>query len=396
MKLIKFYLGGAFLALFSVICSAQQKDTVPEGQFAWQYVSKDKFEKWKEWSFSETRWWGTFPKGLKASNNMLKEYPWAIGPITKYEDNPILAPTPGAWDQGLFQGGVHNGSIIIKDAIFYYIYRGERPIDVKLDTKKESICDIGVATSKDGIHFIKDTTHKGFFRTGEDRKYSYEDVNVCKYGDTYYLFCNQWYWPNMRDYKINGTFLATSKDLINWTKVGIVFPNAKRTHRNAVVLQNPNNEAVKVNGKFVMYINFGLMAYSTDMVHWESKEIGEKPDFPGGECCFALADYDKNKPDNVILFTGGNHTGHHYAIGEVLFSKKNPEKSLAYLPRPVLTANPKIPYEHGFTAEAPYKLISSLSDCIFFNGLTRYKGKWWFYYGGSEYYTCLANAPVSH
>ncbi|MCL4483523.1 MAG: hypothetical protein M1445_13105 [Bacteroidetes bacterium] len=90
MKLIKFYLGGAFLALFSVICSAQQKDTVPEGQFAWQYVSKDKFEKWKEWSFSETRWWGTFPKGLKASNNMLKEYPWAIGPITKYEDNPKL------------------------------------------------------------------------------------------------------------------------------------------------------------------------------------------------------------------------------------------------------------------------------------------------------------------
>lgn len=395
MKLFKLYFIASFL-LFSIICSAQQKDTIPEGQFAWQDFSKDKFEQWKDWSFSEAKWWGTFPKDIKASDNMLKEYPWAIGPITKYGDNPILAPTPGAWDQGHFSGGVHNGSIIVKDDVFYYVYRGERPIDIKQDTKIDYICDIGVATSKDGIHFTKDLTHNGFFRTGEDRKYSYEDVNVCKYGDTYYLFCNQWYWPNMTDYKINGTFLATSKDLINWTKVGIVFPNATRTHRNAVVLQNANNEAVRVNGKFVMYINFGLMAYSTDLIHWESKEIGKEPDFPGGECCFALADYDKNKPDNVILFTGGNHTGHFYAIGQVLYSKKNIEKPLGYLPRPVLTANPKIPYEHGFSVEAPYKMISSFSDCIFFNGLTKYNGKWWFYYGGSEYYTCLANAPISH
>ena len=26
--------------------------------------------------------------------------------------------------------------------------------------------------------------------------------------------------------------------------------------------------------------------------------------------------------------------------------------------------------------------------------LTRYKGKWWTYYGGSKYYTCLATATA--
>jgi len=114
--------------------------------------------------------------------------------------------------------------------------------------------------------------------------------------------------------------------------------------------------------------------------------------FPGGECSFALTDYDSKNPGNIILFTGGNHTGHFYAVGEVLFSKKNPEKPLAYLPRPVLAANPKFPYEHGFSAEAPFEPVSSFADCIFFNGLTKYKGKWWFYYGGSEYYTCLATS----
>lgn len=391
MRLNKQVLGAFLLGTLFFSCG-QQKNKVSEGQFAWQDFSKDRQKLWHEWNYSEERYWGTFPKGLKASTNMFKEDPWAIGPISKYENNPVLAPTPGAWDMGHFSGGVHNGSILIKDSIFYYIYRGERPIDVKQKTAVDYICDIGVATSKDGINFTKSITHGGFFRTGEDKKYSYEDVNISKFGDTYYLFCNQWYGPDVNNYKVNGTFLATSKDLINWKKIGIVFPNATRTHRNAVVLQSPTNEAVKLNGKFVMYINSGLMAYSEDMIHWKSKEIGKEPNFPGGECCFALANYDSKHPDNIILFTGGHHTGHFYAIGEVLFSKKNPEKPVAYLPRPVLAANPKIPYEHGFAAEAPFKPISSFSDCIFFNGLTKYKGKWWFYYGGSEYYTCLATA----
>jgi predicted GH43/DUF377 family glycosyl hydrolase len=178
--------------------------------------------------------------------------------------------------------------------------------------------------------------------------------------------------------------------LLNWTKIGIVFPNATRTHRNAVVLQNGKNEAVRVNGKFVMYINDGLMAYSDDMIHWTSKEIAHS--WPGGEGCFALADHDPAHPDRIILFTGGNHTGHFYAAGQVLFSKTAPDKPLEYLPRPFLAAETSIPWENGFSVQNPKKSISSFADCIFFNGLTTYNGKWWLYYGGSEYYTCLATA----
>lgn len=361
-----------------------------EGQFEWQFPNKDKQKAWERYSYSPERWWGTFPRDLKASADMFKEYPWAIGPFTKHKSNPVLAPTSGAWDQGRHDGGVHNGAVIVKDDIFYYIYRGERPIDVKQNTAIDYICDIGVATSKDGVNFTKDTSHSPFFRTGEDKKYSYEDVNIVKHGDTYYLFCNQWYWPETSDYKVNGTFLATSKDLLNWKKVGIVFPGAKRTHRNAVVLQNKHNVATKVNGKFVMYINDGLMAYSDDMINWESKEI--KDTWPGGEGCFALSDFDSADPDKIVLFTGGNHTGNFYAAGQVLFSKKDAEKPLQYLPRPFLAAETSIPWENGFSVEDKKKSVSSFSDCIFFNGLTFHKGKWWLYYGGSEYYTCLATA----
>jgi predicted GH43/DUF377 family glycosyl hydrolase len=363
-----------------------------DGMFDWQFPSADTGQQWQKWSFNVDRWWGGFSRDLSDSMNMFADFPWALGPFTKYSGNPVLAPSPGAWDQGRFSGGVHNGSIIVKDKKFYYIYRGERPLDIPKAGDMDYICDIGVAVSDDGVHFIKDTEHSPFFRTGEDHKYSYEDVNVVRHGDTYYLFCNQWLWGKQSDTSINGTFLATSKDLLHWDKVGIVFPQAVRTHRNAVVLQNPENEAVSVDGKFIMYINEHLLATSPDMIHWTSHENTNR--WPGGECCFALADHDPQRPDDIILFTGGAHTGHFYAVGEVRLSKKDPMKPLAWLPRSPLFAETKYPYENGFTAEAPHRLISSFSDCIFFNGLTRSDGKWWLYYGGSEYYTCLAQAPA--
>jgi predicted GH43/DUF377 family glycosyl hydrolase len=189
-------------------------------------------------------------------------------------------------------------------------------------------------------------------------------------------------------------FLATSTDLLNWKKVGIVFPDAKTTHRNGVVLQNPRNEAVRVNGKFVMYIDDGIVAYSSDMLHWESHRNPNH--LPGGETCFALGEYDPAKPDDIILFTGGAHTGHFYGVGEVHLSKADPEKPLGWLPRSALFAEKKYPYENGFKVEAPHEPISYFADCVFFNALTQHNGKWWVYYGGSEYYTCLATAPVRH
>jgi len=354
------------------------------------YASREQPEEWKTQSFSIDRWWGDFSHDLPDQMDMFESNPWSIGPFKKYGGNPILAPTAGAWDEGIYSGGVHNGAIVVKDGLFYYIYRGTRPIDIPTKSDLDYICDIGIAVSKDGIHFTKDDEHSPLFRKGEDRRYSYEDVNVVFHEAVYYLFCNQWLWGDQEDHRVNGTFLATSTDLLHWTKKGIVFPNATRTHRNGVVLQNDRNEAVRVNGKFIMYINDGLIAYSDDMLSWESRENPNH--WPGGEGCFALAGHNPQRPNDILLFTGGAHTGHWYAVGEVLFSKENPEKPLRWLPRSPLFAEVKFPYENGFTAEPPHKPISNYSDCIFFNGLTRHAGKWWVYYGGSEYYTCLATA----
>ena len=173
-------------------------------------------------------------------------------------------------------------------------------------------------------------------------------------------------------------------------------------HRNGTVLQNPQNEAVKINGKFVMYVNDGLVAYSSDLINWKSKKAVKT--WPGGECCKAITDYSDTCLDNIVLITGGGNCGngsdngtewgqdHFYAIGEILLSKKNPENPIEILKRPVLYAEEKYPWEFGKSVEDPTKEISKFADCIFLNAVTRYNGKWWVYYGGSEVYTCLATS----
>lgn len=364
-----------------------------DGMFEWQFPNADRVKAWRNYSFDKDRWWGDFATDLPDQCDMFADNPWAIGPFVKHARNPVFAPEPGAWDCGRYDGGVHNGSIIVKDGLFYYVYRGERPIDIEQKTGVDYMCDIGVAVSSDGLHFERDRDHSPFFRTGDDKQYSFEDVNIAKHDGVYYMFCNQWLWERQGDTSVNGTFLATSTDLLNWTKKGIVFPHASRIHRNAVVLQSPENEAIRVNGKFVMYINDGLIAYSDDMIHWESRDNPNT--WPGGEGCFALAGHNPDRPEDIVLFTGGNHTGHFYAVGEVLLSLSDPEHPLAWLPRSPLFAERKYPYENGFDALPPHTPLSSFADCIFFNGLTRFNGKWWVYYGGSEYYTCLANIDAA-
>jgi len=366
---------------------------VPGGEPLPEFPTEAYAGRWRKQVYNPKEYWGGFPPGEADAGEMWRGAPWAIGPFMKHPGNPVLAPTPGAWDTGRMDGGVHNGGVVYRDGLFYYVYRGERPLDVEMKSDFDYMCDIGVATSADGVHFAKDTAHSPFFRKGADHRYSYEDVNIVEHQGTYFLFCNQWDWEHQADHSVNGTFLATSTDLFHWKKHGIVFPRATRTHRNGVVLHDPHNRAVKANGRFVMYINDGLIAYSDDLLHWESREVAER--WPGGEGCLALACHSQERPDDIILFTGGNHTGHFYAIGEVLFSLAEPERPRAWLPRPVLAAEETYPWESGLDAAPPHRPISTFRDCIFFNALTLHGGTWWLYYGGSEYYTCLATAPAS-
>ncbi len=358
-----------------------------KGMFDWQLTGLAANQ--ADMVYNAERFWGGFPKQVDADKDIFPD--WAIGPFAKHPANPVLEPTPEAWDRGRYGGGVHNGSILVLDGEFHYVYRGEQELAPPV-AGCDYLCDIGLASSKDGVNFTKDAAHSPFFRRGEDRRFSFEDVCLVRHEDTFYLFCNRWDWLEQNP-QVSGTFLSTSPDLRTWTKHGLLFPDAREIHRNPVVLQTPDNQAVRVNGQFVMYLNDGLIAYSDDLIHWTSKKIAAP--WPGGENCFAMVDWSEKYADHILLFSGGHHSGHFYAIGEVLLDRRDPEKAIDWLPRPVLHAEPEHPWEDGRCARPPHRRISQFRDCIFFNGLTRHDGQWWLYYGGSEFYTCLAHAPDS-
>jgi len=385
---------GISATLWPLIGNAQEVDFFNDGFFDWQFSSSDKEYLEEKFNYNEAKYWGSFPRKNDVDSVRYRLPDWCIGPFEKYEGNPVLAPSPNSWDKGRYGGGVHNGAAIVKDDTLFYIYRAEIPHVPKGYSKWyedyiDYVCDLGIAWSIDGVNFTKDTIHSPLFRHGKDTVYSYEDVNIVRHNDTYYLFCNRWN-HNLEGPERGGTFLAISKDLRNWKKHGLVFPNADRVFRNACVLHDPHNNAVKVNGKFVMYMNGFNVAYSEDLVHWEAKKVKKENHWPGGEGCLALTNYDKENPDNILFFTGGHHSGHFYAIGEVLFSKANPEKSLDWLQRPILYAEKKYPWEDGKAARKPHNKVSFFHDTVFFTGMTVFKGKWHIYYGGSEFYTCLA------
>jgi predicted GH43/DUF377 family glycosyl hydrolase len=374
---------------------AQLRNFFGDGFFDWQFASKSQKQLWEERHYDENRYWGGFSREpLSTDPYVLPD--WAIGPFEKHPGNPVFAPNPDGWDCGHFGGGVHNGSALKKDGVLYYVYRGEFPIpgEPRFDSRRDAgfdyLCDIGVAASEDGIHFER--VAGPLLRRPEDWMFSFEDVNCVEHDGRYYMFVNRWDWARIKDPAVCGIFLAVSDDLVQWEHKGLVFPEAQRIHRNGTVLQDPDNRAVRdAHGRFVMYINDGLIAYSDDLLSWESRDLESV--WPGGECAVAVAHYRPDSADRLVLFTGGNHTGHFYAKGEVLFSLEDPERPLDWLLRPVLTADPRFPYEDGYAAEPPHELVSHWRDTVFVCGMTRFKGRWHAYYGGSEYYTCLATAP---
>src|SRR5690242_8439538 len=98
-------IGSTSLMLCGSTLMAQQEKTTSspqhvDGTFDWQIPNPSRLKTWKEYSFSIDRWWGDFSHDLPNQMDMMADNPWAIGNFTKSPANPVLRPTPNAWDQG--------------------------------------------------------------------------------------------------------------------------------------------------------------------------------------------------------------------------------------------------------------------------------------------------------
>src|SRR5512135_140431 len=113
-------------------------------QAGYRFPSQAYADRWQKQIYDPSAYWGGFSREEASPDKMWRDAPWALGPFAKHAANPVLAPSPGGWDTGRMDGGVHNGAIVVRDGLFYYVYRGERPLDVAMKSDFDYICDIGV------------------------------------------------------------------------------------------------------------------------------------------------------------------------------------------------------------------------------------------------------------
>ncbi len=344
--------------------------------------------------------------------------PW-LGPWTRASDQPVIMPQKDAVFNDPVSGKpVHwealhtfNPAAVVRDGKVYVIYRAED--DSGSMAIGAHVSRLGLAVSADGTHFQQ--MPEPVLSPANDAQKSrevpggVEDPRIVESPDGgYVLTYTQW----SRDRNSYSVGIATSSDLLHWTKQGPAFAGAlggrynELKYKSAGIvteLRDGRLVAAKIHGRYWMYwgeIKVGL-ATSSDLIHWTPVE-----DAPGKTKVLLQArpgKADSAFPETgpppvltdrgiVMLYNAKNAEGSAgdarlqpgtYSVEEALFSAENPSKLNARTEEPVFS--PKLPFERSGQYAA---------GTTFAEGLVMFKGKWWMYYGCADSFVGVATAPM--
>ncbi|NQU52554.1 MAG: glycosidase [Bacteroidetes bacterium] len=351
-------------------------------------------------------------KSTEADNNS-----WALSPFVKVDSiNPILHPKleseflcPISGTNVKWEGkDVFNPAAIVKDNKVYLLYRAEDFVG-----KYQGTSRIGLAVSEDGLHF--DRLPKPVFFPDNDEMAIFEWEGGCEDPrvveddkGTYYMAYTAYDGDKAR------LFMATSTDLMTWTKHGSVFKKADGgkyakvwTKAGSIVCEKVGNRliATKINGKYWMYFGESdfFLAHSDDLINWipvqrdsksSSEEIkGHSTEVPE---LLPVLMTRRNKFDSeliepgppailtdkgiLLIYNSKNSPDYGdpklpagtYAAGQALFDKNDPSKIIDRLDNTF------------FKPDKPYEIEGQINHVCFLEGLVLFKGKWFLYYGTAD------------
>jgi beta-1,2-mannosidase len=338
---------------------------------------------------------------------------WEIGPFTRpASGNPVIAPRPESiFTDPILKKPVRwevlhtfNPAAIVRDGKVYVLYRAEDDsgaMQIGGHTSR-----LGLAESEDGISFTR--RPDPIFYPSDDAQESrewpggVEDPRIVEAEDgTYVLTYTQW---NRKIYSVG---IATSPDLMHWTKHGPAFGGTGKYGQlkykwAGIVTRVDKGRLItaKINGKYWMYWGEGAihLATSTDLVNWSPIE-----DMKGVTIEVLRprsAHFDSTFPETgpppvltsagiVVIYNGKNAVTdgdpdlgpNAYAAGEALFDKSDPAHLLEQAQHPVL--KPELPYE---------KTGQYAAGTTFAEGLVYFHERWFLYYGCADSVVAVATA----
>jgi predicted GH43/DUF377 family glycosyl hydrolase len=360
---------------------------------------------------------------LFACQKDTKPISWQMGPFIKVDDhNPILNPEVGytffcpiredvvAWEKK----DVFNPAAIVKGDSVYLLYRAEDTIG-----KYQGTSRIGLAASADGINFTKRPAPVLY--PDNDDYYKYEWEGGCE-DPRIVEDENGRYYMNYTAYDGDKArlFVASSDDLINWTKHGSVFKKHGDgelvniwSKAGAVLTEIKDGRllAKKLSGKYWMYFGESNMylASSDNLIDWDP--IYE--DDPQKQQYDTLRKHDAFKilfgprsgyfdsylveagpppvwtEKGIVLIYNSRNAGAEkdpnlpegtYAAGQVLIDPNNPEKILE---RTDTTF---------FKPDKDYEITGQVNNVCFLQGLVLFEDQWFLYYGTADSKIAVAKA----
>lgn len=344
-----------------------------------------------------------------ASENSLED--WAMTGFVKVDSlNPILQPSPELTFDCPLSGktvnweerNVLNPAAIVRNDTIFMLYRAQ---------DRNGTSRIGIATSTDGLHFTKRPQPVFYPANDAMKKYEWhyqkdsvnvgsetyfdgvEDPRIVESEDGTYILTYTSY-----DGKTARLCIASSKDLQNWTKHGVMLNTDKYrdewSKSGAIVSRLVGNKVVatKVDGKYWMY--FGdtnlFMATSDDLISWDAAEDEEKKQLinvlaprkgyfdsrlvePGP---YALLRNDGilliYNASNAINFNDPELPKLTYAAGQALYDKDKPYKQIARTE------------SYFIHPDKDYEKVGEVNEVCFVEGMVYYKNKWFLYYGTAD------------
>ncbi len=321
-----------------------------------------------------------------------------LGPFTKANDlNPVIMPRDAAhfaWEPT----ATFNPAAVVRNGQIFVLYRAEDASgELKIGGHTSRI---GLAQSVDGLRFTRQAAPVLYPDSDAQRPYEWpggvEDPRVVETEDGgYVLTYTQW------NRQVPRLAVATSRDLIHWTKHGPAFAASRsgkylnmESKSGAILTRVAGDHliATKVHGTYWMYFNVPevLIATSDNLLDWTPLEdsdgklvrvLAPRPGYFDSWLVEAGPPAILTTQGIVLIYNAGNSgtTGvaslpaRVYTAGQALFDSTNPLKLLSRSAEPFI--KPTESYER--TGQYP-------EGTTFVEGLVPFHGRWYLYYGSAD------------